>query len=518
MMVLPKLLERKRGLGMTAVICLTLVQGAGAAAAAFATRRLFEAMHSGASLQSTDLTILVGSGALIAATRVAARQIGESIGQDYAKQIRAAVFEHAARMPARAVMARRPGYMSLRFVGDMAAFRNWPALGLPRLVAAIVLVPALLTVLWLLDPIFAIAVFPVIALALSLITLGGIRLVPMQRRLRARRARIAADMAERMSIAPYLDRLGRRERELSLLERRTTSMVETALRHRLTAECLNVVPDLSAGIAAALIIVVGHMGGLGTGDIAAALATLGLLLAPLRDLGGVWNYRAAHKVASTKAQAALSRMPRDLYRAGKSLPKGKVDVVVDDVGLPSGQRLSLKAAGGTIYDLFLDELDADFVLDMLLGLDAPPTGRIMLSGIELPDLSRGTLRRNVQSIGVRPVILQGSLRRALVMGCDDRPDDATLVRLASDAGLGKLLDRLGGLGGTVLEGGKNLTQSERLGIALVRTSLAQPRLVVAYADYDPAVLPKALLDLHRANEGLTIIRLVACREGVEEAA
>jgi ABC-type multidrug transport system fused ATPase/permease subunit len=517
-MALPKLLERKRGLGMTAVICLTLLQGLGAAAAAFATRRLFEAMHEGASLQSTDLAILVGSGALIAATRVAARQIGERIGQDYAKQIRAAVFEHAARLPARAVMARRPGYISLRFVGDMTAFRNWPALGLPRLVAAVVLVPALLAVLWFLDPIFALAVFPVIALTLALITLGGIRLVPMQRRLRARRARIAADMAERMSIAPYLDRLGRREKELNLLDKRTTAMVETALRHRLTAECLNSVPDLSAGLAAALIIVVGHLGGLGTGDIAAALATLGLLLAPLRDLGGVWNYRAAHKVAATKAQAALSRMPRDLYRAGKSLPKGKVDVVVDDVELPSGRRLSLKADGGTISNLFLDELDADFVCDMLLGLDAPPSGRVLLSGINLPDLSRGTLRRNVQSIGTRPVILQGSLRRALVMGCDKRPDDATLARLARDAGLDRLLERLGGLGGTVLECGKNLTQSERLGIALVRMYLARPLLVVANADNDLATSPKALLDLQRSNRGLTIIRLVACGEGVEEAA
>lgn len=515
-MTLPPLLDHGRGRGLATVAALTLVQGAAAGAAAFATRLLFDTMHHGAALPVTGLAVLVGAGAVIAATRVMARQTGERIGQDYARQIRAALFAHAAHMPASAVAARRAGYMSLRFVGDMTAFRNWLGLGLPRLVAAVVLIPALLGVLWLLDPVFAAVVLPVLALALALITLGGIRLVPLQRRLRLRRARIAAEMAERMPMAPHLDRLGRRGKELGLLDKRTDAMVKAALQHRLHVEILKALPDLAAGVAAALVILAGHRAGLGTGTIAAALAALGLLLSPLRDLGGVWNHRAAFRAARVKAEAALSRRQRDVYRAGKALPKGAVDVVFADVALPSGNSLSVRAEGGMTTDLVIGELDAEAVIDMLLGLDTPPQGEILLCGIDLRDLSRGTLRRGVQRIGGRPDILQGSLRRVLVMGCDHRPDDATLGRLSREAGLGDLLDRIGGLGGTVLESGKNLTQSERVAISLVRIRLVPPRLVLVGPDAPDALGSR--LNARLVRKGVTVIRLVTRRQGAATAA
>jgi len=481
-MALPALLDRGRGRGLALVAALTLVQGAAAGAAAFATRALFEAMHGGGALPLAELAVLVGAGAVIAATRVAARLTGERIGQAYARQIRAALFDHAARMPARAVAARRAGYMSLRFVGDMTAFRNWLGLGLPRLIAAGVLMPALLAVLWLLDPAFALVVLPVLVPALLLLWVGGRRLVPLQRRLRLRRARIAAEMAERMPLAPHLDRLGRRGKELAQLDRRSDAMVAAALRLRRDVECLKALPDLAAGIAAAGIILAGHRAGLGTGHIAAALAALGLLLSPLRDLGGVWNHRAAFRAAAIKAEAVLSRAGRDLYRAGKSIPKGAVDVIFDRVAMPSGTDLSFAARGGAQVPLAVSELDAEAVTALLLGLEAPVAGTVTLSGIDLRDLSRGSLRRGVQRVGTMPEILQGSLRRVLLMGCDTRPDDEALSAMARRAGLGDLLDRIGGLDGTVREGGSNLTQGERLAISLVRVTLSRPRLVLLDRD------------------------------------
>jgi len=481
-MAFPPLLDRRRGIGLAVVAGLTLAQGIAAGAAAFATRGLFEAMHQGNAPAWTGLAILAGAGAVIAASRIWARQVGERIGQDYARKIRAALFEHAALMPAAVVAARRPGYISLRFVGDMTAFRNWVSLGLPRLVAAALLVPLMLSVLWLLDPVFVLAVGPVVAVVVVLLTWGGQRLVPLQRRLRARRARIAAEMAERMPLAPFLDRLGRRGKELAALDRRTEAMIAAALHHRRSVETLKALPDVAAGLSAALILLLGYRAGLGTGDLAAALAALGLLLAPLRDLGGVWNHHAAHAVAVAKAKAACAPAGRTLYRAGKSLPKGPVDIVFQDVSLPSGQRLSARIEGGTVTDLPMDGIDAERLADFLLGLDAPKTGRILLAGIDLADLSRGTLRRNVLDLGPDPVILHGSLRRALLMGFDDRPDDTRLIRLVQDVGLAGAMARLGGLSGTVQEGGKNLTRNERLAVAMARVRLARPRLIIVSPD------------------------------------
>jgi ABC-type transport system involved in cytochrome bd biosynthesis fused ATPase/permease subunit len=144
-------------------------------------------MHAGGALPPAALAVLVAAGAVIAATRIAAQQLGERIGEDHARAIWCALFEHAAAIPAGAAAKRRAGYMSLHFVGDMTAFRNWLALGVPRLIGACVLVPAMLAVLRRLDPVLAVALYPVLAMTLLLIAWGGLRLVPLPGRLRARR-------------------------------------------------------------------------------------------------------------------------------------------------------------------------------------------------------------------------------------------------------------------------------------------------------------------------------------------
>lgn len=489
-MALPPLLDRGRGRGLALVAALTLAQGLAAGAAAFATRGLFEAMHRGAAPPAALLAVVVGAGAVIAAARVAARQAGERIGQDYAKQIRTALFAHAALMPAREVANRRAGYMSLRFVGDMAAFRNWIGLGLPRLVAAAVLLPAMLAVLWLLDPAFLGAALPVVAAAAALSLAGGGELRPLHRKLRARRARIAAEMSERMPLAPHLDRLGRRETEIAQLEKRGGKMIAAALRLRLAAETLRALPDLAAGVAAALVMLAGYRAGAGTGAIAGALAATALTMTPLRDLGGVWNHRAAFRAAAAKAETALSRAERGMYLGAKKLPVGPIEAVFENVGLPSGAAMDIRVAPGARVALPVDDLDFAAATDLLLGLDSPVSGRVVLSGVDLRDLSRGSLRRGVARIGPTPAILQGSLRRALTLGRSRRPDDDALEAMAREEGLGPAIERLGGLAGTVREGGRNLSRSERIAVSLVRARLLRARLLLLDPGLDRATLDR----------------------------
>ena len=146
-MTMPRLLQNGRRRGLMVVTLVTLVQGAAAGVAAFATRGLFDAMAAQAALPPGLLVALAASGVLIAGARVLSRLTGERLGQDYALAIRLALLDHASGMPASAVARRRSGYMSLRFVGDMTAFRNWLGKGLPRLIAAMVLIPAACAVL-----------------------------------------------------------------------------------------------------------------------------------------------------------------------------------------------------------------------------------------------------------------------------------------------------------------------------------------------------------------------------------
>ncbi|MGC9419899.1 MAG: ABC transporter transmembrane domain-containing protein [Rhodovulum sp.] len=515
-MSLPPILTRARIRGLVLVSLLTLLQGLAAGAAALATRQLFEALHAGSGLSPLAMGGLAGSGLVLAAARVQARVAGERLGQGYARDIRVALFEHAAGMAASDVATRRAGYMSLRFVGDMTAFRNWLALGLPRLIAGAILIPMALMVLWLMHPAFLAALAGPAIIAMGVLGMGGRRLVPRHRRLRARRARIAAEMAERMPLAPELDRLGRRPTECKRLDRRTSAMVRAALDRVRLAEALKALPDVLAGLAAVTILALGARLGLGTGTIAGALAALGLMLNPMRDLASVGNIFAAWQAARAKASAALGRPQRGGY-GRRSLPKGPVDLRIRGLDLPSGRRLDLTAKPGAIRSLTLPEQDSAFVFAALARLEPAPEGAIALSGRPLSDLSRGSLRRNVARVGCDIAVMQGSLRSALTMGGPRRTDTELQARLAR-IGVDGILSLAGGVDARILEGGRNLSPSQRLAISLFRAAEQRPRLVLldaslalatpvarkAVRDWlrrqDCTVLADAAADLHRREK------------------
>lgn len=75
---------------------------------------------------------------------------------------------------------------------------------------------------------------------------------------------------------------------------------------------------------------------------------------------------------------------------------------------------------------------------------------------ELPEKTK------VFQVTAEPVVLKGSLRRALTMGCNKRPEDSELEALATSLGIKQPLDFKVG------EGGQNLSRAARLRVALAQ--------------------------------------------------
>ena len=506
-MPMPHLTENGRWRGLFAVSVVTLVQGVAAGMAALATRGLFEAMQAGSPLPRGLLAALIGAGLVIAGARVLSSLMGERLGQSHALDIRLALFDHASGMPASAVARRRSGYMSLRFVGDMTAFRNWLGKGLPRLIAAMVMIPTACTVLWLLEPRFALVVTPLFAVMLATLAIAGPKLEPLHRRLRARRARIAAEMAERMPLAPELDRLGRRPTELRQLRKRTEKMIRAALHRLFWAEMLKALPDAVAGVAACSIIVVGAQTGTSTGTIAGALAALGLVLTPLRDLASVWNFRAAYLAAHKKCLAALVREQRETGKGDTRLPNGPLSVVIQDLPTSGATMLSLDVPAGETCALPCTPGEADVLFSALFGLERVLPDQITLSGLCLTELSRGSLRRGVHRLTSTPVVLKGSLRRNLALGLLNRPSEAKLEKAARTAGLGALMDQIGGLDGALPEGGRDLSAADRSALSLARILLGKPQLVLlGDGVWYLGITAQGSLAAHLDIAGATILR------------
>lgn len=479
---LPPILAGGRRFRILLVAALALGQATAAGIAAFSTRDVFAAFRDASDvLPLQPLLLIAGAGCAIAILRVTERVVAERIGQDYALVLRIKLFEHLTRMSSKDVAQRRIGALSLRFVGDLAAVRNWVSRGIGRLISAGIVLPAGGAILYLLNPTLAYAAAVPVGIGLVLMALAGLPLGRMHRRLRARRARLAADMSERIPHAPELRLLGRTDIERGHLQRRSEKLIESSVARTRIAELLRAIPDAVAGFTAAGILLVALTSGMAPAEAAAGLAAVGLMLQPMRDLAGVWDRRRAWVAARDKCEGLLAR-PR-LRRKSRAVPRddlaGPHRIGFSKVSAGVLEAFTAKAAAGEkIAILGGNGSGKSTLLHLAAGLEDCGKGKVRLGDWPLSHLSASARRRAISLVSSRAPILAGSLRRALTMGLGNRPDDAEILRTAEVFGLKAVIDRIGGLEGTLSEGGRNLSIGEARRVVLTRAALSKAGLLL----------------------------------------
>jgi ABC-type multidrug transport system fused ATPase/permease subunit len=478
-MTAPSLLARAYRPRWLVILTLALLQALALGAAVAGTRLAFASLDTGV-LSTVALAMIGGAGLGLALLRPALRTLAETLGQDFTAEVRQAIFDHAMRQPPDRIARRRRGYLILRLTGDMAALKDGLALGLQPLVQGAALVPAALAVLALIDGRFGLIVGAlVLGLAgVALLLLPRMRLAHAA--LRDQRARLAADMVERIPLAPDLARMGRRERELEHLGETARSVRESAVARLIRVEVLRALPGMLIGLVAVYILWDGAARGLLAGTIAAALAALGLIAHTLVDLAGAMDRLIGWQVARDKLVQALAepaapdrgaaqaRIAGRPVRLGLTAVPGLVDPAVVD--LPPGTSARLTTH------------DPDLLLRALLRQTEDERIAVTLDDIPLPDLTPGSIRRSVGVIGLDPVVLKGSLRRNLCLALAERPSDEVLANRIARAGLGPALDSLGGLDERISEGGRCLSPANRLRLSALQNAVVRPGVLVVAAE------------------------------------
>jgi ABC-type multidrug transport system fused ATPase/permease subunit len=465
---LPKLLDKDRVGDAVLVPLLGIGQALALGIAAFATRDAFTALHDGGAPDLTILARLVAAGLAAAGLDLIARQRAEALGQSYAQALRHGLYAHLAGMDRRDVTDRRVGALSLRFVGDLTAARNWVGRGLTRLVGAAVVLPGAAVVLWLLNPLLAAVAAPPIVVSLAVMLALAMGLEARHRSLRSQRASISIAMMERIAISPDLDLLDRTSRELSALDADGAALRQNAVARITRVGLLRLLPQAGAALAGAMMLWVAGAKGAAPGETAAGLAVLGILMIPLREFADIWDQFCAWRVAREKALSLLSKpsmrriiRPRghavDLLLQGLMLGTRRIDAFI-----PAGAMAGITGPQGSGKS----QLGA-----LIAGLDRARKGEVLYDGQPSP-LPR------IAHVSDHPVVIQGSLRRALTLGIDPRPKRRDIEKAARRFGLFPLLTRLDGLFGRIGEGARTASDSEALRIDLTRAALARPDLIV----------------------------------------
>ena len=488
----PRLLADGRAQAFSLLVACALIQAAALSAAAFATRAIFATLHAGEPLTLALLAWLGAAGITAALAQFILDSTGEKMGQCFAASVRQRLYEHASCSPQSELAKRRMGYHLLRFSGDLDALTAWPSLGLPRLIAAGALLPAALMVLWVLHAPFAWIAGATVLVTVLTLALAYPRLKENYAGLRARRARLAADMAERVPVAAQLAAMGRRSKEKTRLSSRTDAVIEMALRARRFEAGLKLLPEAMIAVAACALLGIGARDGLPAAHLAAALAALALTLRPLRNATRALQQRALFLAAHDKLRLALERETVSRENACLLLPSGPLSLTVTD---DAGERHAF--APGTIS--CKTTLDLERFAPILIGAQPAERAHAFLNDIDVCDLDPASLGRRVGVLSDRPLILKGSLRRNLTLGLNNRPADNEIMQIIDAAGHSQTLTNLGPLSRRLPERGAGLTREDRIGLSLLRAIIQSPGLILALVPTQD--------QLDRVFAGRTVLRV-----------
>lgn len=457
---------------------LALAQAASLVAGVAGTRLAFGGLDAG-GVPTLAVGLIVCAALGLATLRPALRLLAERLGHDQAAAIRAALYRHAMATPPEGRAKGRRGYMMLRLTGDMRTFKDGIARTLPPLLQGAALIPAAVLALAMIDGRFGLAGLALAVVTLTAIALSRPALHRAHAALRSERARLVVHMAERLPIAADLARLGRRQAELSRLDKANRSLHQRAHARLVWVEGLRALPGALAGLAGVGVLLDGARRGLTAGEIAVALAAVGMMTHAIVELATAVDRLAGWQVARRN----LARHLTDGARGGAAVAgqvrlaraKGALTIRAagaglrpDTLSLAPGDRGAMAGA------------DPDRTLRLLAGQIAEPGVEVHLDGIALRDLSPGSLRRNIGILDAAPVLLKGSLRRNICLGLTERPDDATLGRRIGRAGLSQTLALLGGLDGPVPEGGMGFGPAQRLRLAALRAAVQRAPVLLVH--------------------------------------
>jgi putative ABC transport system ATP-binding protein len=162
--------------------------------------------------------------------------------------------------------------------------------------------------------------------------------------------------------------------------------------------------------------------------------------------------------------------PASLSLEGLSFSVGAGRPVVEDVTLDIQAGQHVAVLGG-------DASGKSTLVDLIYGLRAPSTGRVVLDGLDIRTLALGDLRKDVAIAG-HPELFDGTLMENVCMG---RPglhaeDVALALEIAALDHDAASLE--GGLTTPLGHAGRALTASQAARLMIARAVLARPRLLV----------------------------------------
>ena len=441
-----------------------------------------------------QLSLLAGAVLSLGAARWAERVVAEDLGQDY-------VYEQRRRLIGSALAgAGNPslGVTITRASNDLTAVRNWISQGLVPLLTAVPLIAVVVTVLTLSTPLVGAAVgAPILLLVLILPPLAQATF-ERARHLRRRRGRMSARIADTVQAGESIQAAGGVKRELNALDRDSGRVVGAAVARARVTGLVRALAITAAALSTASVVTLGALGFVDPAGVASALTLVGVMAAPLGELGRVVEYRQNYK-AARRIQAPLlnqaDRLQEDerlREQAWKEVPRqrevtGRHGLRIARMSV-DGQRaplLSARAGDRVLIHSHDPGRIQPFLAALLSGQNTPgPEGGevpdlvMMVDGYDYTKAPGRQRRRLLGHASARIPLERGSVSRSITYR-HPSADDEQMLRALDRVGLVQTVEALpNGTSTRLKNGGQPLTSSQRARLKLGRALMDDPPLLV----------------------------------------
>ncbi len=270
---------------------------------------------------------------------------------------------------------------------------------------------------------------------------------------------------------------------------------------------------------AAVLLVAGRMvvsGSLSIGDFFAFNWLLAMLVMPLRMLG-MWIGQAQRAVAAGERIFEVLDEPEGIAdRPGaRPLPEGPGAVRYEgvDFGYEPG-RLVLEGvdleipAGRTVALIGRTGSGKTTLAALVPRFYDVSTGRVLVDGVDVRDLERRSLRREVGVISQDPFLFSASVRDNIAFGLPQAPQEAVEAAARAAQAHEFILELPQGYDTVVGERGITLSGGQRQRVAIARALLIDPRILVlddATASVDATTETRIRAGLQEVMRGRTTI-------------